>query len=168
MHTRERERETCICVYVCTSARETADCVGCVRAAGRREWRGERGRAHARGTQARVACGYLRDVCATASRRVASRRVASRLELTVARYRSFEAALRCRWPHDNIDKLAAANSRQSQRLVTDVVVGASLMTLQPPKTIISKFLKARRSRHCRGRGRHRVTVLAKPFFVEKP
>lgn len=31
--------------------------------------------------------GYLRDVCATASRRVASR-----LELTVARYRSFEAA----------------------------------------------------------------------------
>jgi len=60
--------------------------------------------------------------------RVASRRVASRLELTVARYRSFEAALRCRWPHDNIDKLPAANSRQTQRLVIDVVVGASLMT----------------------------------------
>jgi hypothetical protein len=61
-----------------------------------------------------------------ARRRVASRRVASRLELTVARYRSFEAALRR--PHDNIDKLPAANSRQTERLVIDVVVGASLMT----------------------------------------
>jgi len=33
------------------------------------------------------------------------RRVASRPELTVARYRSFEATVRCRCrPHDNIDK----------------------------------------------------------------